>query len=237
MWQGFEHNWIYLAFLNLWWLELIEASALNLSCRMSQSTRCLGSFVPLVHAHPRSFAGSLWVQLSPVCLSFGLYLIGGTRSTNSVTLVFDCFPKSSANKSIGFLDSRWWAITPHLAISEARNFPTNVLSLHPCAMIKLNWGVYPVDLHLWKKRNERLKSLCCAVENVDGAKNLIGFCLGRQSWAFLSDSAVHTITSNRLHWLEIHSSAPNLHVILSKNKLQHKEKCKPVDSRKVLARQ
>ena len=144
--------------------------------------------------------GSNWVQF--VCL-FGLYLIGGTRSTNSVTLVFDCFPKSWANKSIGFLDSRWWAITSHLSISEARNFPTNVLSLHPCAMVKLNWGVYPVDLHLWKKRNERLKSLCCAVENVDGAKNLIGFCLGRQSWAFLSDSAVHTTTSNRLHWLEI----------------------------------
>ena len=88
-----------------------------------------------------------------------------------------------------------------------------------------------------KTRNEGLKSLCSAVEDVDGAKKLIGFCLGRQSWAFLSDSAVHTITSNRFHWLEIHSSAPNLHVILSKNKLQHKEKCKPVNSRKVLARQ
>ena len=67
-----------------------------------------------------------------------------------------------------------------------------------------------------KKRNTALRSFCSAVEDVDGAKNLIGFCLGRQSWAFLSDSAVHTITSNRLHWLEIHSSAPNLHVILSK---------------------
>ena len=54
-----------------------------------------------------------------------------------------------------------------------------------------------------KTRNEGLKSLCSAVEDVDGAKNLIGFCLGRQSGAFLSDSAVHTITSNRLHWLEI----------------------------------